>query len=161
MQLLLKALRKLKRPYKLKIVGDGYLRKKLKKYATQHSINALFLGQMAKEKIVSLYKSSLFVVAPSILEPFGFVKIEAMSCKRAVIIFNSGGHSEGVENSVNGYLIKPFDLNELAKKIEYLLENPDVALGMGQKGYEIFLSKFTIERHCQRLRKKLIELGLG
>jgi len=81
-----------------------------------------------------------------------------MSHKRSLIAFIAGGNPEMIEDNINGYLVKPFDIRELAKKIEYLLENPEKALRMGQKGYEIFLSKFTFEHHLQRLREKLLEL---
>jgi glycosyltransferase involved in cell wall biosynthesis len=158
LQLLLRTLKKINKPYILKVAGDGYQRKKLEKYAVKHKLNVEFLGHVPKEKIADLYQSSLFVVLPSILEPFSFVMMESMSHKRAIVAFDAGGNSEGIEDNINGYLIRPFDLDVLASKIEYLLDNPNIALKMGQKGYENFLSKFTFEHHLQRLHKKLLEL---
>jgi glycosyltransferase involved in cell wall biosynthesis len=158
LHLLLRALKNVKKNYKLNIAGDGYQKEALQKYAIRHKINAVFLGYVPKEKLADLYQSSLFVVFPSILEPFGFVGVEAMSYKRPIVAFDSGGLSEIIQDNVNGYLVKPFDINKLAERIEYFLENPEKALQVGEKGYEIFLSKFTVKHHMERLRKKLLEL---
>ena len=156
--LLLKALKRVNRHYSLMVAGDGYQKKELERYAAAQKVNASFLGLVTKERLTELYRSSLFMVLPSILEPFGFVIVEAMSHKRPVIAFNTGGVSETIQDSITGYLIKPFDLNEMARKIEYLLENPGMAFEMGQKAYGFFLSKFTFEQHLQRLCEKLLEL---
>jgi len=156
--LLLKALRKVHEKFNLKIVGDGYQRDRLQKYAASHKIAAAFMGNIPKGRLSELYGASSLVVVPSVLEPFGFVIVEAMSNKRAVIAFDAGGTSELIKNGLNGCLIKPFNLNELASRIEDFLRNPDKALRMGEKGYEIYSVRFTFQEHLKRLREKLTEL---
>lgn len=156
--LLLKALQRVKSSYRLKIAGDGYLRQSLEEYASKNGIQADFLGRMPKKDLADLYRSSAFIVMPSILEGFGFVIMEAMSHSRPAIAFDICGVSEIIKNGVSGYAVKPFDLDELAAKIEELLRNPDKTIAMGREGYKIFLSKFTFEHHLARLREKLSEL---
>jgi len=157
-KLLLKALRKVDAPYKLKVAGDGYLRQSLERYALRYKIRADFLGHVPKKALSDLYRSSAFIIMPSLLEGFGFVIIEAMSHSRPAIAFDIGGVSGIIKDGIDGYVIRPFDLSELAAKIEGLLQNPDKVIAMGQEGRKVFLSKFTFEHHLARLRKKLSEL---
>ena len=158
LQLLLKALKNINRDYFLNVAGEGYIREKLEKYASKHDLNVKFLGHIKKEKLSELYKESSFVVMPSVFEPFGFVLLEAMSYKRPSIVFNAGGTSEIISDNVNGFLIKPFKIKSLQKKIQYFLDNPETAKKMGIEGYNIFKSRFTYQHHLDKLRSKLHEL---
>ncbi len=156
--LLLKALRKVKFKYTLKVAGDGYERESLQRYSRKHGLNVLFLGSLPAERLTDLYLSSAFVVLPSILEPFGFVILEAFSCKRPVIAFQAGGPAEILADGVNGCLIEPFDTGAMASKIEELIKSPETAARLGQAGYDTYRAKYTFEHHLQRLREKLAEL---
>ena len=84
------------------------------------------------------------VIVPSVLpEPFGLVAIEAMSLGKLVIAANHGGLSEIIEDNVSGLLFEPDNEKDLALKICALIQNPYLIKDLGNKGFEVFISKFT------------------
>ena len=68
-----------------------------------------------------LYSAADAIVVPSRLEVFGQTASEAHSCGTPVIAFNIGGLPDIVDHKVTGYLAEPFDVEELAKGIKWVL----------------------------------------
>ena len=71
--------------------------------------------------------------------------LEAMSHKKAVIASRIGGLTDIVADGETGILVPPNNSEALANAMNYLLENPEVADRMGQKGYERWRQFFTPE----------------
>jgi glycosyltransferase involved in cell wall biosynthesis len=82
--------------------------------------------------IGSAWQRALFGVAPSLLpEPLGTVVCEAMSCGRAVIGTDHGGHPDVIDDGVNGLLVPPGDSVALANAMQSLLEDPALRHRLG------------------------------
>jgi len=82
---------------KLIIVGSGRDQNKLKKIA-KNAKNIFFLGQVNNNKLLSLYQNCSALICPQI-EDFGIISLEAQSCGRPIIYFNTGGITEtNIEN---------------------------------------------------------------
>ncbi len=62
--------------------------------------------------------------------------IEAGSFKKPFIGGNTGGIAEFIEDGKNGLLVDPENHEQLAEKIIYLLNNPDLAKILGENLYE-------------------------
>jgi glycosyltransferase involved in cell wall biosynthesis len=106
------------------------------------------------ELLIEAYQNCRFAMFPSIrLETFGVVTLEAMAQKKAVIASRSGGLSEVVADKETGLLVPPGDIEALSQAIKYLLENPDIASRMGQKGYERWQHYFTTEATISEFEK--------
>jgi glycosyltransferase involved in cell wall biosynthesis len=58
------------------------------------------------------------------------------------VAVREAGAREAVINKVTG-LLTPRNVREFAKAIEFLLDNPDIAAKMGERGY-LFLKKSTL-----------------
>lgn len=84
-------------------------------------------------------------------EAFGLVGLEAMKNKKPVVAFDSGGIADWLYDGENGYLVPRGDTVFFADRIKFLLENPQIAEEMGERGYEILVSKFTKEAHIDKL----------
>jgi hypothetical protein len=98
------------------------------------------------------YKKSDIVIVPSFwVEAFGIVGIEAMSCSRPVIAFDTGGISEWLKDNVNGFLVSRGSYGELAKKIDLLQENKNLREKMGNTGRKLYEKNFTKEVHVNKL----------
>jgi glycosyltransferase involved in cell wall biosynthesis len=89
-----------------------------------------------REKNYLLYNIADLVVLPSRVDPFPFVMIEAGSFKKPFIGGNTGGIAEFIEDGKNGLLVDPESPEQLAEKIIYLLDNPDIAKILGENLYE-------------------------
>lgn len=49
--------------------------------------------------------------------------VETLLCKNPVVSFNVGGISEIISHKKNGYLAKPYNVNDFCKGIKYVIKN--------------------------------------
>ena len=49
--------------------------------------------------------------------------MESLACAIPVVGYNIGGNCDMIEHKRNGYLAKPYDTTDLAKGIEWVLNN--------------------------------------
>jgi len=73
--------------------------------------------------LVSLYSAVDIMVVPSRQEAFGQTASESMSCATPVVAFGATGLLDIVDHKKNGYLAKPFESQDLADGIEWVLNN--------------------------------------
>ena len=79
-------------------------------------------------------------------EGFGISVIEAALCGTpAIVTEGNNGVIESIIDNETGYGISEKSFSELAEKVNYLFENPDLCKLMGKKSRERALSKFTWE----------------
>jgi glycosyltransferase involved in cell wall biosynthesis len=71
------------------------------------------------------YSAADVFVAPSIQEAFGKTLVESMACKTPVVCFDATGPASIVDHKVDGYKAKPFDPDDLAAGIEWVVDNPN------------------------------------
>jgi glycosyltransferase involved in cell wall biosynthesis len=108
--------------------------------------NIFFTGWLSGEELKAAYHASDVVIMPSIYqEPFGLVALEAMACRKPVIVTPFGGASEIVEDGVTGYVVNPYQVEEMAKEIVELLTQPEKAASVGEAGYERAKRLFSLE----------------
>jgi len=89
-----------------------------------------------QRNIQNFYDKSDLVVLPSRIDPFPFVMLEAGVYKKPFIGGNTGGIAEFIEDGKNGLLVDAENPEELAEKIIYLLNNPDIGRMFGENLYE-------------------------
>lgn len=112
-------------PAKLLMVGDGGERSSCEKLSRSLGISehVRFLGkQDAVEEILSV--ADLFLM-PSVSESFGLAALEAMACKVPVISSNAGGLPELNIEGVTGFLLDVGDVEGMAEKAIYILEDDE------------------------------------
>ncbi len=71
--------------------------------------------------LVTLYSAVDVMVVPSLQEAFGQTASEAMSCGTPVVAFGSTGLLDIVDHKSNGYLAKPYNIDDLKNGIEWIL----------------------------------------
>ena len=67
------------------------------------------------------YGASDLVVVPSYQENLSNSIYEALSCGRPVVAFDIGGNNELIDHKINGYLAQPYDEEDLANGIKWVL----------------------------------------
>jgi glycosyltransferase involved in cell wall biosynthesis len=147
---------------KLIIAGDGREKTKLQKMVNNMGLenNVKFLGWLSKDQLKKLYEDVDFMVIPSIWqEPFGLTGLEAMSYGRPVIAFDVGGINEYIDNNKNGFLVKVFDVRNLAEKITELLKNEEILKKFSKKSTKKarYFSNEIFFKKVKKLYKKVIE----
>jgi glycosyltransferase involved in cell wall biosynthesis len=151
---LLLAFKELRTPAQLVIAGEGADLPKLKSLSKELGIEnrVCFTGWVNPDQRDELYRDSSLVVVPSVWpEPFGIVGIEAMSYAKPVVAFRMGGISEWLDDGKTGFLIAPYDIAEMSKSIDSLLQQKDLAHEMGMLGRAKVEHQFTEVQHIRRL----------
>lgn len=87
---------------------------------------------------------------PSYREGMPVAMLEAMACGKPIIVTNIDGVREIIKNRENGLLIQPGDVDSLVESIDFLLDNPDEARGLGEKARETILSNYTWAKNAEK-----------
>ena len=89
--------------------------------------------------------------------------IEASAIGRPIITCNSVGCKDVVEDGVNGFLIEPQNVQQLATRLKQLIEDKALREQMGRMSREIAERDFSIEKvidvHMELYRKDSIYRG--
>ena len=98
----------------------------------------------SEEKMVELYNCADVMVVPSRQENLSNVIMESLSCGTPVVAFDVGGNSDMAVHKQNGYLARPFDPDDLARGIEWVLENNKNG-ELGKNAREKIIQNFSEE----------------
>jgi glycosyltransferase involved in cell wall biosynthesis len=96
-------------------------------------------------------QSADVVLMCSRCEAFGRVTVEGMLAGKPVVAARSGANPELIREGVNGMMYEVGDVKELADKIRYLNDNPDLAKRMGENGRSWADGIFNKERFANEL----------
>jgi glycosyltransferase involved in cell wall biosynthesis len=124
-------------PIRLVVAGDGTQRANVEKLAMDAGLNGRveFLGTVADEALVELYRDALAVLYPPFDEDFGYVTLEAFLARRPVVTAtDSGGPNEFVIDGVNGFVCPP-DPQAFADAINRLSSDRRRAASFGDAGH--------------------------
>ena len=118
-----------------------------------------FMGHLYDDLSLRLLYSAVdILVVPSRREAFGQTASEAQACGTPVAAFKIGGLSDIVKHKHTGYLAEPFDTEDLAEGIKWILSHA-TSEGLGKASRERALQKFSYEvvsSQYQELYKKLL-----
>src|ERR1700731_1133383 len=92
---------------------------------------ALFTGYLAGKELAVAYASADIFVFPSTTDTFGNVIIEAQASGVPVIVSDSGGPKELVEDKTNGLITKSHDVEDFSRAIRVLVVDPALRKQMG------------------------------
>jgi glycosyltransferase involved in cell wall biosynthesis len=98
----------------------------------------------------TFYGNADIVVNPSLSESFGRSLIEAMAFGRPVVVTRTGGMTEIVEDTREGFVVAPDDPSALAAAIGKLLSDPELAYRMGNAGRETVVARYNWDEIAAR-----------
>ena len=114
--------------------------------------NLNFLGHLNQSEVsIFLNHSQVYVMCSTCYEGFPAALVEAMLHGRPVIASGHGGIPEVVEDGKTGLLFEPGNAEDLAQKIRYLWEHPELCREMGEAGREKALREYSPEIYYKRL----------
>jgi len=140
--LLLEALRLTTQPVKAVLSGQGSNEQHLRNFIIHHGLQnrVTIHTQLSETDMVNHYKNSLAVFFAPYDEDYGYVTLEAMLAKKAVITCcDSGGTNEFVVHEQTGF-IEPPSPEQLAARLDELYLNKNTAKSMGERAYHHYHS---------------------
>ncbi|HUI92920.1 MAG TPA: glycosyltransferase family 4 protein [Chitinivibrionales bacterium] len=117
------------------IIGNKKEQKRLETLAMQNKVKITIEEKVTHEILIKYYNSAIATICASIMEPFGIVALESMSCGTPVIAMNEAGYRETIIDGETGYLV---DRSEaaIAEKILALRNDYELRQLMGKNGLE-------------------------
>jgi glycosyltransferase involved in cell wall biosynthesis len=113
--------------------GQSDEMKKLITYAEKLGVknNIIFTGYYPDKKLPKLYQAADVFAFSTFYEHHPFAVLEALATGLPVVTTTVGGIPETIDSGKNGFLVEPFNPQQFADKILYLLEHPAAAAEMG------------------------------
>ncbi len=124
---------------KLIIYGSGTLKKSLMDLIEHLDISErVILREPTKQIFEAIKDSSVFVLS-SLFEGMPNVLMEAMALGIPCLSTDCspGGAAELIKDGYNGYLLKTFEPEEMAEKLEYMLSHPNEMETLGKNAKDI------------------------
>jgi glycosyltransferase involved in cell wall biosynthesis len=156
--LLLRALAALERPYSCDIVGAGNMQDKLVRLAADLGLTdkVRFHGWVDHAFLEELYQRCRLVAVPSRwAEPFGMIGLEAMAHGRPVAGFAAGGIPDWLFDGQNGLLVGELDVPGMTQALRRLLSEHELCQQLGGQGWKIAHSQFSFDSYVERLEEVL------
>jgi glycosyltransferase involved in cell wall biosynthesis len=110
-----------------------------------------YLGRLGDDISLSLvYAAADVFVAPSIQDNLPNTVMEALSCGLPSVTFKIGGMPDMIEHEQTGYLATPFEVEDLAEGIVWVLEDKDRHQKLRYNSREKSLKEFAPEVQARR-----------
>jgi D-inositol-3-phosphate glycosyltransferase len=118
---------------------------RLKKIAEEENVtdHVTFTGRKGREVLKYFYAAADVFITTPWYEPFGITPLEAMACGTPVIGANVGGIKYSVDDGRTGFLVPPKNPGELAKKIEWLINDKQLVAAMKKNAVKHVTKFFT------------------
>lgn len=123
-----------------------------------------YLDHLSDDLSLALvYSAADVMIVPSLQESFGQTASESLACGTPVVAFRATGLKDIIDHQVNGYLVEPYQIDDLARGIAWVLEDTDRRQRLRQNAREKAETSFSLNLQAQQyvaLYSKLLERNL-
>ena len=137
----------------LNIVGEGDYLDALENLTTKKTLQNVvtFHGKLIGKPLQDIYHQSQIHLMPTTShEGLPLTILEGMAFGLATIASEIGGISSAITDGVNGFLIKPGNVQELTQKLELLIENPQTISAIGEAARTSAINQYSKEIMVER-----------
>lgn len=146
-------------------VGKGNAIQSHKQHCKDLSIekNVEFTSYVQDKDLPKYYAGADVFVLPSVTEAegFGMVLIEAMACGTPVIGSDVGGIPYVIQDSKNGFLVKPGDSDNLSNKILKILTDNKLADSFRKNNSKYIMDNFSSLNSVEKTENLLLSIIKG
>jgi colanic acid/amylovoran biosynthesis glycosyltransferase len=148
------------------IVGRGRLRASLERLVKKLGISdrVTFFGWATQDQIVKILDKSHLFLLPSLTasngdeEGIANALKEAMSMGVIAVATRHAGNSELIEDGISGFLVSQKNSKELAKKIKYIIEHPEIWKSIGRAARKKVENEFETKKSIEKLEQIFYQL---
>ena len=105
----------------------------------------------AEEKFQYLADADIFVFPPREPEGHPWSIVEAMAAGLPIISTHQGAISESVIHGINGFIVEPKHPEQIADKLQLLIEDTELRKKMGEESRSLYLANFTATKMVEKL----------
>jgi glycosyltransferase involved in cell wall biosynthesis len=105
-----------------------------------------YLGKQYSENKYKILQEVDIMVFPTKHESFGLVVLEAMQFSIPVISTKEGAIPEIIDDGITGFLVDKNSPEQIAEKLELLINNPELRKSMGRAGRKKYEKKYTLHK---------------
>lgn len=127
----------------LLMYGKGFVEKLKALLDGSAAKTVFFLGHVDRKVLYERLAESTLAVFPSYAECFALAPMEAMGCGTTIVYSTRTSGPELIDHMQDGILVDPDDIQDMADKICYLLENPEVNERLAEKGRKKIVEQFS------------------
>jgi glycosyltransferase involved in cell wall biosynthesis len=146
------AMRLLANDVHLTMLGDGperpFILQKIQEYGLQDRVKSL--ASMSAAEVMEHMDKAYALFHPSFVETQGIVLMEANARCKPVLVSDLPGIKEVVTDGMNGLVFAVGDIQDMAMKIQKLLDDPELAKKLGQNGRRHMELHFAWEQIAKR-----------
>ncbi|MCJ7696192.1 MAG: glycosyltransferase family 4 protein, partial [Anaerolineaceae bacterium] len=114
--------------------------------------NVKFLGQLDFHELIKIVSQAKFSVLPSeVYENCPMAVLESMAMGKPVIGAKIGGIPELINDNVDGFLFESGNSEDLAEKINKMIDDPDMNQEMGINARKKIEQLYNPEIHYQQV----------
>jgi glycogen(starch) synthase len=130
------------------IAGKGPMLMTYQKQVLERGLEGYvsFIGYVTDDQRNSLIQGCELAVIPSLYEPFGIVVLETMVLGKPTVVSNTGGMKGIIKHLQTGMLMIPGNAQSLLEQIKYLINQPEKAAEIGNRGRQIVQSLYGWNR---------------
>jgi teichuronic acid biosynthesis glycosyltransferase TuaC len=134
------------------IVGTGSQRTALERMAINLGLSVRFLGRLGRRELAEAFRRCTLFALPSYFEGLGCVYLEAMASERVAIGCTGQGIEEIIRHRVNGWLVEPKNMEDLALAISSLVSDQVLRKTLAKRGRQTIIEGLTISHQAKRLQ---------
>lgn len=120
--------------------------------------NINYYSNISNELKAQLMDRADLLILPTYAETYGFILIEGMAHRCALITSNYEPLNELVKEPENGFLIQPGNVKEIAQKIKLLYENQSLLTEISENNYKKYLINFSKKAVIPKYKEALKQL---
>jgi glycogen synthase len=110
------------------------------------------LGKMPREEVPAVMFRHEVLLLPNLhAEAFARAVLEAMAAGLAVVAADNGGTAEIVEHDATGLLCRAGDVDDLARQIARVVEEPGLRHRLATAGQKVVRERFSLERMLDKI----------
>lgn len=118
------------------------------------------VGELTHNQLMKMFDQIGIVLNVSRNDTFPVALIEGMMAKKVCVMSDAVGTKEYIENYKNGIIFKSEDVQDLAKKIKWCMDNRNTLRSIALEGYNTYLqyfSKIVFKNNVNGIITKLIK----
>ena len=143
------------RGVRLRLVGEGPDRSALERHIAACGLSDIMHleGALNQDQLKALYRESDAFVLASLAEGVPVVLMEAMAMETPCVATRIAGIPELIQDGLDGLLVEPSDVGQLATAIARLMDDPDLRRRIARAGRDKVVQQYNLSKNTELLAK--------